>query len=81
MNLVRKNLISFEEAKAASSNPEDFHLRYKGVSSQDGHKWKGFDSTQGGMVISDVSSIEMQPNPKMTDNVPIPKKKGMDDDD
>ena len=81
MSLVRQRLVTFEEAKAASTNPEDFALRYKGITSQDGKKWQGFDNTQAGGNLTDVVSIELQRNPDITQNVPIERRKKMGRDD
>lgn len=38
MHLVMKELITFEEALSISSSPEDFRIRFSGVS-QEGNKW------------------------------------------
>lgn len=43
MQLVSKKVISFEEGLSHSTNPENFTLRYKGVTSMDGKKWNNFD--------------------------------------
>ena len=46
MALLRSGLIKLEEAKAAATNPEDFILRTKGITSDDGQRWQGFDNPQ-----------------------------------
>lgn len=46
MNLVTKKLITYDEARAASTSPEDFELRFKGVTSMDRNKWRGFDKNE-----------------------------------
>jgi twitching motility protein PilT len=74
MGLVRQKLVTYEEAKAASTNPEDFALRYKGIMSQDGKKWQGFDNTSAGTNLSEVISVELHSNPEITHNVPIERR-------
>ncbi len=39
MFLLNKELITFEEALLNSARPEDFRIRYAGISSLDGKKW------------------------------------------
>jgi twitching motility protein PilT len=65
MNLLRGGHITYEEAVAASSNADDFALRYKGVSSMDSRKWQGFDSSQSGIDLPEIPSVELQPLPKI----------------
>jgi twitching motility protein PilT len=47
MQLVRGGLITYQEALRQASNPDDFALRYQGVSSTADSKWEGFDQKQG----------------------------------
>lgn len=39
MELLNKDLISYEEALLNSARPEDFRIRYEGITSMDGKKW------------------------------------------
>ncbi len=43
MALWRENLISFEEALAQSTNPDDFALKARGISSTSDSRWEDFD--------------------------------------
>jgi twitching motility protein PilT len=43
MYLFRKNLITYEEALRQSTNPDDFALRVKGISSSSDSHWEDFD--------------------------------------
>ena len=43
MSLVRRGLVSYDEALHHVSNPEDFALRYKGISSTSEGSWDDFD--------------------------------------
>jgi twitching motility protein PilT len=82
MGLLRKNLITFEEAKAASTNPDDFDLRYKGVTSMDGERWAGFDNSEAAINIQDIALVEIQENPKIPgEKVTMDKEPGDDGDD
>jgi twitching motility protein PilT len=72
MSLVRKKLITFEEARAGATNPDDFALRYKGVTSMDGKKWQGFDSATSSVVAPTLSSVELHTMPVIAgENVPM----------
>lgn len=39
MDLLSKDLISYEEALLHCARPEDFRIRYEGITSMDGKKW------------------------------------------
>ena len=85
MKLVRQKLITFDEAKAAASNTDDFVLRFKGIMSMGGENWKGFDSPEASTVMP-VTSIEVEPVPvKTMEKIPIeggfPDVDDDDDDD
>ncbi|MEW6430711.1 MAG: PilT/PilU family type 4a pilus ATPase [Myxococcota bacterium] len=43
MMLVRQQLITYQEALRQASNPDDFALRFQGVSSTSDSKWDDFD--------------------------------------
>jgi twitching motility protein PilT len=48
MGLVRANLVTYQEALAQSSNPEDFALRFRGIeSSENSTAWSAFDKKSG----------------------------------
>jgi twitching motility protein PilT len=47
MGLLKRNLISYEEALRACSNPDDFALRVSGISATSDASWDQFES-QGG---------------------------------
>ncbi|MDZ4677762.1 MAG: type IV pilus twitching motility protein PilT [Oligoflexia bacterium] len=63
MSLLRQNLISFDEAKAASTNSEDFALRHKGVTSMDGKKWQGFDNSTQSSAHHSIRSVDIHTIP------------------
>jgi twitching motility protein PilT len=44
MSLWRQGLITFEEALAQASNPDDFALKARGISSESDRRWDDFDS-------------------------------------
>ncbi|MDZ4183432.1 MAG: type IV pilus twitching motility protein PilT [Desulfuromonadales bacterium] len=44
MSLVKRNLVSYEEAVAQSSNPDDFKLKFSGISSSSDLSWDNFDN-------------------------------------
>ncbi|HEX4922939.1 MAG TPA: PilT/PilU family type 4a pilus ATPase, partial [Bdellovibrionales bacterium] len=43
MKLLSEKVIDYNEALKLSTNPENFALRLKGITSQGGHKWNNFD--------------------------------------
>jgi twitching motility protein PilT len=43
MGLYRRGLITYEEALAQSSNPDDFALKVRGVASTSDRRWEDFD--------------------------------------
>ena len=47
MALWREGLITFEEALAQSSNPDDFALKARGISSTSDGRWEDFDREPG----------------------------------
>ena len=44
MSLLKRNLITFDEAVAQSSNPDDFKLKFSGISSDSDLSWDNFDT-------------------------------------
>jgi twitching motility protein PilT len=48
MSLVRQKIISYEEAHRQASNPDDFALRFSGISATSDARWDDFDGTQDG---------------------------------
>ena len=46
MELLNKGYISYEEALAQSSNPDDFALRVKGVTATSEEGWKEFEKAK-----------------------------------
>jgi twitching motility protein PilT len=47
MMLVRQKLITYQEALRQATNPDDFALRFQGVSSTSDSKWDDFDREPG----------------------------------
>jgi twitching motility protein PilT len=47
MMLVRQQAITYQEALRQASNPDDFALRYQGISSTSDSKWDDFDNHPG----------------------------------
>jgi twitching motility protein PilT len=47
MSLVKQGLVSFEEAKRQATNPDDFALRFSGISGTSDSKWDDFDQKPG----------------------------------
>jgi twitching motility protein PilT len=47
MQLVRNGLVSYDEAHRQSTNPDDFALRFSGISGTSDSKWDDFDAKAG----------------------------------
>ncbi|HVE87691.1 MAG TPA: type IV pilus twitching motility protein PilT, partial [Myxococcales bacterium] len=47
MSLVKNNLVTYDEAKRQASNPDDFALRFSGISGTSDSKWDSFDQKAG----------------------------------
>jgi twitching motility protein PilT len=47
MGLVRNGLVSYEEAHRQATNPDDFALRFSGISGTADSKWDNFDAKAG----------------------------------
>jgi twitching motility protein PilT len=47
MKLLTSHLITYEEALRQATNPDDFALRFQGISSTSDAKWDDFDGTPG----------------------------------
>ncbi len=47
MSLVKQNLVTFEEAKRQATNPDDFALRFSGISATSDSKWDDFEARPG----------------------------------
>src|SRR6185436_5498900 len=48
MGLVRNGLVTYEEAHRQATNPDDFALRFSGISATADSKWDDFDGKGGG---------------------------------
>lgn len=62
MELISKDLITYEEALKTSTSPENFAVRYSGVQHQDGKKWA--EGTHFGNKVEkawqDLTAIEVE---------------------
>jgi twitching motility protein PilT len=47
MSLVRQGLVTYEEAHRQATNPDDFALRFSGISGTSDSKWDSFDAKPG----------------------------------
>jgi twitching motility protein PilT len=67
MSHVRKGLIGYQEALRQASNPDDFALRYSGISSTSDSHWDDFDDGSGAKAQANGS-----PQPGTRANTPAP---------
>jgi twitching motility protein PilT len=77
MWLFRQKLISYEEALRQASNPDDFALRVKGISSTSDLSWEDFDKE---VPVQDLTE-EATPEGASPKKEEPPKKKTPGDDD
>jgi twitching motility protein PilT len=47
MQLVKQNLVTYEEALKHVSNPDDFALPFRGIASTSDGTWDDFDGSEG----------------------------------
>ncbi len=60
MMLVRNQMVTYQEALRQASNPDDFALRYQGVSSTSDSKWDDFDNKGGEQRAAPGSAAYVQ---------------------
>ncbi len=60
MGLLNKGFITYEEALAQSSNPDDFALRVKGVTATSDEGWKEFEKPKEAQSKKEESKIEIE---------------------
>jgi len=51
MQLVGKGLVTYEEAHRQATNPDDFALRFSGISATSDSKWDSFEHQPGGAPV------------------------------
>jgi len=51
MQLVKQNLVTYEEALKHVSNPDDFALRFRGIASTSDGTWDDFDGSEGDEAV------------------------------
>nr|HMN67624.1 PilT/PilU family type 4a pilus ATPase [Bdellovibrionales bacterium] len=77
MELLNKDIITFDEALLHSARPEDFRIRYDGITAMDGKKWsndghydkKVADQWQNMTEVEIVVPTELKPMPEEDDEV------------
>lgn len=74
MSLLQQNVISYEEALRQASNPDDFALRFSGISGTSDSKWDDFEhSSKEQPPVLQAATIRPQTNPGSTPpSIPIP---------
>lgn len=60
MELLNKGFITYEEALAQSSNPDDFALRVKGITATSDEGWKEFEKTKEAQGKKEEPKIEVE---------------------
>jgi twitching motility protein PilT len=58
MHLWRDNLITFEEAMAQATNPDDFALKARGISSTSDSRWDDFDHEANGAAEEESIKVD-----------------------
>ncbi|OQW50647.1 MAG: type IV pili twitching motility protein PilT [Proteobacteria bacterium SG_bin7] len=63
MELIAKNLITYEAALQASSNPKDFAVRFSGIKGHDAVNWVNKDGkTADNRIWDQIQELELQTN-------------------
>src|SRR5215813_5655323 len=70
MSLVRQNIITYEEAHRQATNPDDFALRFSGISATSDARWDDFEggsadgnSAPGSVAFAQRGSPSMPAHP------------------
>ncbi len=58
MQLVQENIITFDEALRQSSNPDDFKLKFSGISSTTDSSWQDFESGRKQAAENEAAEAE-----------------------
>ncbi|MFY0524689.1 type IV pilus twitching motility protein PilT [Archangium gephyra] len=67
MSLVKQGLVTYEEAHRQATNPDDFALRFSGISATSDSKWDNFDGSAAKPVPGTASfGQNQQPAPAAT---------------
>jgi len=67
MSLVKQGLVTYEEAHRQATNPDDFALRFSGISATSDSKWDNFDGSAAKPVPGTSSfGQNQQPAPAAT---------------
>ncbi|WNG38975.1 type IV pilus twitching motility protein PilT [Archangium violaceum] len=74
MSLVRQGLVTYEEAHRQATNPDDFALRFSGISATSDSKWDNFDAGGAKPVpgSANFGQQNQQPQPAATPARPAP---------
>jgi twitching motility protein PilT len=73
MGLVRQGVVTYQEALRQSTNPDDFALRYQGVSSTSDSKWDSFDQKAGEeRAVPGSQAFAQQGQPARPNTTPAP---------
>jgi twitching motility protein PilT len=77
MGLVRQNLVTYQEALRQATNPDDFALRYQGISSTSDSNWDDFDRKPGEeRAVPGSSAYVQQMNSQAPQAAPAPSRSG-----
>ncbi len=62
MNLVKEEIITFDEALRQSSNPDDFKLKFSGIDSTSDASWSDFEQgkAQEGVALKDDGELKVE---------------------
>lgn len=74
MQLVGKGLVTYEEAHRQATNPDDFALRFSGISATSDSKWDSFENAPGGAPIPGSQAYAQRgaPNPAVARPTGLP---------
>ncbi len=59
MMLYRRNLITYEEALAQSSNPDDFALKVRGIASTSDRRWEDFERVPDDEAVQEPEQLKI----------------------
>jgi twitching motility protein PilT len=63
MSLVKNGLVGYEEARRQATNPDDFALRFSGISGTSDSKWDDFEHKPGEQPVPGTAGFGQQNHP------------------
>ena len=71
MGLYRQEIVTYEEAMAQATNPDDFALQVRGITSTSDARWEDFDKPEAAAGNSDEPAAQINQVARLGNGVPV----------